>query len=746
MPSTKSKPTRDIRPLAALVAALASGGALAQKDPKTDDAQLKEVVVTATRGERDVYEVPASASVLDRKALDDTLTADLRDVFRDEPGLAVNNRPARFGTGSINIRGLEGNRVLIVTDGVRSPDAFSFGPFFQVGRDFTDLETVDSVEILRGPSSALYGSDALAGVVAFRTPDPRDVTGGRPWGAAVKPFYTGVDREGGVSVRAAVQGETLRLMLIATARRGAERDNQGTTGGTGAGRTQPNPQDTENRGLLAKLTLQPNAAHHFTLTAEDNRGEVESKVLSSVGTVAFGVRTDSFDADDRTDRRRFSLAHRLDWTTRLFDRLHWTLYTQEGSARQEHVEQRLAIAAPGVPRQRLRSSTFEQDLDGLALQLNRSFATAGISHLLTYGAEHDRIRTAALRSGHEIVLATGAFVTGGAPFAHRDFAPTDTRMTGVFAQNEMFFAGGKLSVTAALRYDRYKLTPKPDAHTTGAPPRGLKDSALTPRLGVMYAVTPLFKPYANYAQGYRAPNYSEANASFAFPAMGYAVAANPDLEPENSRGLEIGMKGADARLGYQLAFFDNRYDDFIDSVTLNCPPPVGNPARDPHCSPLVPTTFQSRNLTEVRIYGVEARAEYRVAGNWRVKGHLAWHRGEDRSRNRPLDSINPARAGLALAYAPGDWGMEARLAAAASNKRVDESFGPRFKAPAWHTLDLTAFARLGKSATLRVAANNLTDEKYWHAGDVRGLAPTAVALDRFTQPGRNFAARFEYVF
>lgn len=178
--------------------------------------RLKQTTVTATRGERDVYEVPASVSVLGRAALDDTLTSDLRDVFRNEPGVAVNNSPARFGAGSINIRGLEGNRVVIVTDGVRMPDFFSFGPFFSVGRDYTDLETVQSVEILRGPSSALYGSDALGGVVLFTTPEPEDIIGDeskKTWRASVKPFYAGVDDGAGISGRAAWRGDVLPIPM-----------------------------------------------------------------------------------------------------------------------------------------------------------------------------------------------------------------------------------------------------------------------------------------------------------------------------------------------------------------------------------------------------------------------------------------------------------------------------------------------------------------------------------------------------
>lgn len=735
--------------LLTLATVVPSPGYSADRASETPTAatRLKQINVTATRSERDVYEVPVSVSVIGRDALDDTLTSDLRDVFRDEPGVAVNNSPARFGAGSINIRGLEGNRVVIVTDGVRTPDFFSFGPFFSVGRDYTDLETVQNVEILRGPSSALYGSDALGGVVSFTTPEPEDITGDKTWGASAKPFYTGVDDGAGISVRAAWRGDALGLMLVASTKRGGERDNQGAVGGDGPNRTLPNPQDTEGQGLLAKITFSPTfffgAAHRFTLSAENNRSEVQSDVRSSIGNAAVvsGFTNTAFDADDSSERTRYSLAYRADWKTPLFDQVNWTLYTQQGNARQAHVERRTANPAPTVPRQRVRLSTFEQNVDGLALQLSKSHTAGGINHLLTYGVDHSRTRTEAPRSGSETNLSTGLPITApasAAPFQTRDFPITDTTQTGLFVQDEMFFLGGKLSVTPALRYDRYEMTPKVDALYTGVPPAGLKDSAVTPRIGVLYAATPLVKPYANYALGFRAPNYSEVNSGFTLPGR-YTTISNPNLKAETSQGYEFGIKGADARLGYQLAAFDNRYQDFIEQVTLTCP-------GDPQCAPLVPITFQYRNLTKVRIVGVEARAEYRVTQNWQVRGNLAWHRGTDESRNQPLSSINPARANFSLAYAPGIWGMEAHLTAAAANDRVDESGGTRFRASAWQALDLTGFVKLGKNATLRAGVYNLSDEKYWHASDVRGLAPTEVALDRYTQPGINASINVNYSF
>ena len=73
------------------------------------------------------------------------------------------------------MHGLGGNRVLVETDGVPAAKTFAVGNFSNTGRQFADLVIVDRIEVLRGPASALYGSDAIAGVVAITTLDPSDL-------------------------------------------------------------------------------------------------------------------------------------------------------------------------------------------------------------------------------------------------------------------------------------------------------------------------------------------------------------------------------------------------------------------------------------------------------------------------------------------------------------------------------------------------------------------------------------------
>ena len=156
------------------------------------------IVVTATRTPIDVADAPVTISVITDEQMADDLVTDIRDMVRYEPGITVRRQPARFnaalsatgraGNEGFTVRGIGGNRVLIQVDGVRVPYGFSFGA--------QDVGLIKSVEILRGPTSALYGTDGLAGAISFRTADPVDfIAEGRNFGGFLRAGYSSVDDE-----------------------------------------------------------------------------------------------------------------------------------------------------------------------------------------------------------------------------------------------------------------------------------------------------------------------------------------------------------------------------------------------------------------------------------------------------------------------------------------------------------------------------------------------------------------------
>src|SRR5262245_31849713 len=192
---------------------------------------IELVTVTATRTVTKLSDAPATVSVLTSEVIEERLAQDIKDLIRFEPGVAVPTSPARFtaagsatgrdGHSGFNIRGLEGNRVLTQVDGVRIADGYSFGAQ-SVGRgDYVDLGLLKSVEIVRGPASALYGSDGIAGAVTFLTKDPADILeDGRNWAVRGTAAYASADNARSETVIAAGKADRWSSLLAYTRRDG----------------------------------------------------------------------------------------------------------------------------------------------------------------------------------------------------------------------------------------------------------------------------------------------------------------------------------------------------------------------------------------------------------------------------------------------------------------------------------------------------------------------------------------------
>ena len=143
-----------------------------------------------------IYDSPGTVTVKSTAEMERQNINSAREFVRDEPGLSVGNQPGRTGSTNFVIRGIGENRVRLEIDGVKVPDF----PGTNLGagtytRDFIDYDALKRVEIIRGPASALYGSDALGGVVSFITKDPADYLDSvnKNWYYSIKGGYDGID-------------------------------------------------------------------------------------------------------------------------------------------------------------------------------------------------------------------------------------------------------------------------------------------------------------------------------------------------------------------------------------------------------------------------------------------------------------------------------------------------------------------------------------------------------------------------
>jgi hemoglobin/transferrin/lactoferrin receptor protein len=735
--------TCQISILAAAVALAFPQSALAAEGEVADDGAI---TVTATRIPQAVEEVPATVTVISDEKIADELASDVRDMIRFEPGVSVRRAPSRFtaafsstgrgGNESFNIRGIEGNRVLIQVDGIRVPDGFSFGAQSAGRGDFVDLGVVKSVEILRGPASALYGSDGLAGAVSFITSDPADLLkDGRAFAGMLRAGYDSADNEFSETVIGATASGQFSILGAYTRRDGKELENNAAASAIrdvpDSRRTAPNPQDTASNAALGKLVWQPDAHNRIRLTVDHLDARTSTNVLSGRSTppnppaVLSSTAVLDLQARDTTRRDRVS----LDWRREndgVVDFLQLSLYWQDGKNRQFSAEDR------NTALDRTRINTFENRVLGGAFEARSSFAIGSIEHTLLYGGDYSVTRQKGLRDG---TVPTPPDV-----FPTRAFPVTDFTLSGLYLADQIVIGDGKLRLFPALRFDYYKISPRQDpllpAFFTGS---GQDGSKLSPKFGAVAKITDKWSVFGNYARGFQAPSPIEINQFFdnpsAFP-FSYRTLRNPDLRPETSETFEGGLRLNSKAVDVSVTAFSGRYRDFISQVQVGGTGTVANPVQ-----------FQYQNLNRVKVEGIEGRVEFRSGNGITANLAIAYAKGDQfdaANAKTPLQTVDPLRLVVGLGYrAPsGKFGGQIAMTHGArkeENRVLGLCTPACFRPDSYTILDATAFVKLSEAFTLRAGLFNLLDKRYIEYADVRGLANTSLITDAFTQPGRNFS-------
>jgi hemoglobin/transferrin/lactoferrin receptor protein len=732
----------------ALAAALGAG-MLGSAYAEEADADAEGVItVTATRAATDTFNAPAPVTVITDEDIEQNLATDIKDLIRFEPGVTVRTEPSRFaaalgatgrsGNSGFNIRGLDGNRVLFQIDGIRVPDSFSFGPNSFGRGDYMDLDLLNSVEILRGPASALYGSDGFAGVVSFITKDPNDfLEPGETFGLRGRAAYASADESFAEGLTAAGRIGLFSGLLAYTHRDSHETENQGENEALNSTRTAPNPQDIASNAVLARLVFEPNANHRIRLTGDYSDREIVTEAYTARAVApappAVYASTAVIDLDglDESERARVALDYTFDNEGGVFNRVFAAVYYQESWLRQFSDEDRFTAA------DRTRDTTYDNDVWGANVQADLVFATGAAQHRLIVGGDYSLSTQGAIRNG--------TTPTPPAVFPERPFPETEYARAGVFVVDEISFLGGALAIFPALRYDYYDLEPQDDALYAGTL-AGQEDSHVSPKLGIVAWPTETFGLFFSYGAGFKAPAPAEVNNYFenlTFPGSAYTSISNPELKPETSESVEAGLRFRDISLlgatwRASGSVFQSWYEDFISQEIVGGDGQVATPF-----------LYQYVNLAEFETWGVEARADAAWENGLGFTIAASFAEGDFTSGGvtSPYGAIDPWRivAGLSYTEPQGRLGGQVILTHA-SRKDSDRAAPTAYRPDGFTIGDITAFWNITEAATLRVGVFNITDEKYAWWSDVRGLTGLPAARDAYTQPGRNYSASISYRF
>jgi hemoglobin/transferrin/lactoferrin receptor protein len=689
---------------------------------------LATVTVIASKALQPLEQVPATVSTVTREEIERRLVFGIADLLRYDPGVAVLEDAGRFGAQGYAIRGLDGNRVDIEIDGVPVADGFSIGSFSRAGRDAIDPELLERVDVLRGPASTLYGSDALAGVVAYRTRAPDDL-------------LARVDDDDYVGARGAWSGREAAWLasatvaarhgdwsgLVSVARRnGRERENVPRPGGLAA-----NPADTDDALGLTKWMWQGGEAT-LGLTAERARSTQTTDVRHLIAGPGQFATTTALDAHDAQTRERVSLngewpiASAGDLTLRAH------LYAQNTELTQRTDQRRRGATPTQAPTQRLRRFDFDTAARGVELNAEARADWGRVRHWQVFGLEYTRTALNERRDGREINLNTGAstHVVLGEVLPVRDFPPSITHELGVFWQDELRWGDAPWAVIPGLRYEHYRVDAQPDALWLADNPRtpvaDLSERRVTPRLALRYDVSERANLYAHYAVGFRAPPFSDVNIGFVLPGVNLIAKPNPALKSETARGVELGWRYHGERTQAHLAVYRNRYRDLIESrANLGLEPVSGA------------QVFQSINRDRATIEGAEASGAAELGRGFALHGALAYARGRDTVRDKPLNSIDPLRAVLGVRWTSANDQHEVELLVNAARRKsdIDESRGAIFHAPGYAAVDLLYQWRPDDTWQCELGLFNLGDQRYWQWNSVRNFSPSAREIDLLSQPG-----------
>ena len=717
-----------------------TGAANASATEANTESAIETISISGTKTARKINEIAATVTRISSEEIDALGATNIRDLLRYVPGVSVEGG-GRFGLSSFNIRGISGDRVLILVDNIPIADEFSFGPNLSARRDFVDVDLIKSVDIVRGPASTLYGSDAIGGVVAFTTKDPADiVANGESFAGRAKLGYVSQSNESYVNGMLAGVGGNWQWLLNSTYRESGETQSYFDDDVLGSDRNSANPQDNESLSMLGKLIFQSDKAHRFELVGETFEQNSDTVLLSDTGSVVRGIMTLSSEGFDEQERSRVSGRYLYQPVSQHhLKRIDLLAFYQESSSDQSSELVRRSLAPDASSFFRTRDGLFEQSTIGLNAQFDHAFTWGG-EHYLIYGLSFETTDSEGLREGQTQDQATGADIREFSVFPARDFPLSELSEQSLFIQDEIQFLDGRLLLSPGLRFDRFKLTPESDLLFETANPgvqvSSFNDSQLSKKLGAVYSLTENYNIWLQYAEGFRIPPMDDVNVGFTNFAGRYTSLSNPNLKPESVASVEVGLRGFTDALSWSVSAYQNDYKNFIESLTF-----VGI---DPNNGFI---RFQSVNVDDVEIRGIEGQITWSLgdtftdAQGWQVRASYSIQDSENKATGNELDSILPNQAVLGLQYQDysDPWRIEIASTYSQDAKAIaDAGDAEFFSAPSYTTIDILGHINITPNIKVNAGVFNISDKQYWLASEVRGQAASA-NVRPFTAPGRNYS-------
>jgi outer membrane receptor protein involved in Fe transport len=638
------------------------------------------ITVTGGRVAARIFESSRAVSAISGEEFSERSSATTAELLREEPGLLV--QKTTYGHGAPIVRGLIGRHVLLLYDGIR----LNRSTFRSGGNQYLNTvnhQFLDRIEVVRGPASVLYGSDALGGainLIPFELPRPGD-------NLRLQPRF---------STRYATADNSYRLTA------GADGDIRLLTFSSGLSlKGTGNLRAGGNVGRQDPTGWDETAAVLQLLRPLGRRWSLRLNYLA--------VRQDRVPRYDKYAGGQFR-EYRYDPQDRDLAAVTFSVRPSDGF---------LQAARGSLAWQREVEGRIEQKIDAdYQYRSHDRLTTWGgygqavlvphPAHQLLVGGEYYREKIAGGRvriDGETIETVRPTYPDGSV-----------YRSAGLFLQDEWELVD-RLKLTAGLRYSRFAVETLLEA-PFGEFREDYED--LTGSVGISYRPWRGINLVGNWSRGYRAPSLNDM-AVLKVSSSG-VDAPSPGLKPESIISTEMGIKLDLGPVSGGLIAFNSRLDDMIDRTRglYN-----GLPFFDENNNGLQDSSefdiYQRRNVGRARLYGFELEGSYRSGSGWEGRLNCFWIRGENRSLGEPLSRIPPLMDMVAFRMYPTEsvW-IETFLRTAAAQRRLssrdeaDNRIDPG-GTDGWVTLNFRTRFNRGR-LSLAVSVENITDAAYKEHG------------------------------
>lgn len=588
--------------IVALATASAQTSGSAGAGGTANTTNLPSISVTATRNPIEVFEYPGMVTVVGRDSAAETQPGSIDDLLRQVPGLDFSNGPRRTGE-TPSIRGFSGPDVIILIDGARQNLESGHD-----GRFFIDPYFLTEAEVVRGSSSALYGSGGTGGVIALRSVEAGDLLKGtQKYGIETFAGFQGVNDEwstGGLAFSKPVSNAELLGGVV-------YRNSDDIELPTGERR------QSRDRIVSALIngSVVAHEDHEFKLSLKQFNNDAREPNNGQSGT-----DTDAVDKDIRTDEGQIAYAYSNPTN-------HWVdlkalLYANHTKIEETALDTTSTVTKGDVDTRQLSTVGFRVD------NRSRFEISDSVLSVFTYGAE-------AYRDSAD--GDTNGTARSGVPSATSDFA-------GVFVQGQFEFeeilgSGVGATVIPGVRYDSYESNSSSSATNN-------KSDEISPKLALQVRPIEQLSLFGSAARAFRAPNLNElfpTGTHFVIPGFGTnSFVSSPGLKPQTTDTFEVGAglrfksvlrRNDTAQIKATRFWVKGR--NFIDTVVTQPAPPACFP---PNCN----GTTQNVNVPNAELFGTEIEGSYESDKALVQVGFSRVH-GEDADTGAYLGSITPAK-------------------------------------------------------------------------------------------------------